>query len=442
MSKTKKTLEQIRDLLKSEPPDTREAVRLAKNLLMHGPCRREQESLRQAGILLLERLVLPALAGAQEKQARVRRLIRQIGSAHALEPSAMEGELREMGRWMAELGEQLPEARPSFAASVAQEALLTLGGKAIQPVFATDKRPDWPTLSLRLGAVIHQEHRWRQEWQQEQEMLRELLRETTQILMGNLQLLGADTGDLPQVWNSLDDMAEQTDWVALQEALVRGVERFQERAMEVRHRLRILQEAVARSRQLIRQADWALMESQDDRLIDTFTGLPNRFGLLARLEQAKQLEKSGGFALIVILVEAYTQIVRELGRQQVHQLMGAVAGRLLVLLRPGDYLARFNDETFVLIAPGMTTLESLDLAGQWRDTLDHTCFELATARVTVRSGYGVACYEPEDQGEALLELTILAAQETLAEGGERVRAIPSRHKPPPPPPPKRRFGFR
>ena len=442
MSDTRNVLEQIRDLLKNEPPNNREALRLAKNLFMHGLCGREQDSVRQGSALVLERLVLPALAGTREKQARVGRLIRQMRSTRALNQQTIEADLQEMGAWMTDLGQraQTLETLPPFAASVAQEALLTLGGKAIQPIFAIDKQPNWQTLSLRLGALIHQEQRWREAWQREQAALQTLLRESTQMLMDNLHLVGADTADLPLLLERLRDQEQPCDWSAVQEALLQGVQRFQERAIEIRHRLRILQDAVARSRILIRQADWALMETRDERLLDTFTGLPNRFGLLARLEQAKQSAETEGFALVVILLEEYNQIVRDLGREQVHRLMGAIAGRLNSLLRPGDYLARFNDETFVLITPKMTIQETLDLATQWRDTLDHTCFKLSNAMLIVRSGYGVACYEPNDQGEQLLDLALLTAKEALAEGGERVCAIPSRQKPPPPK--KRRFGFR
>ncbi|MEO5362249.1 MAG: diguanylate cyclase [Magnetococcus sp. DMHC-8] len=184
------------------------------------------------------------------------------------------------------------------------------------------------------------------------------------------------------------------------------------------------------------------METRDERLQDVFTGLPNRFGLLARLEQARHQVDQAGFVLTVILLEEYPAIVRDLGRERVNRLMGSLAGRMVSLMRPGDYLARFNDETFVLLGFGMSEQEGVELAGQWCDVLDRTRFELPDARLTVRTRYGVACYERGDNTETLLGLAAMAAQEALAEGNTRVCSVPSRQKPPAPPPTRRPFGFR
>ncbi|MEO5339415.1 MAG: GGDEF domain-containing protein [Magnetococcus sp. MYC-9] len=443
MSETRRGLEQIRDLLSSDPPNHREAVRLTKNLLMHGPCGREQEPLRQVSLLLLERLVRPALAGAQEKQARVGRMIRQIRTAQSLDPQTLEADLREIGAWVTALGRsvQVAEAEPDFPASLVQKALVVLGGKATQELLPTDKPPHWPEIHLRLGAIINQERRWREHWQREQESLHTLLTTTSQTMVDTLRLIGADAEDLPQVLEQARQGHTTFEWQELQEALLRAVQRFRERAVEIRHRLRTAQEAVERSRALIRQADWALMETRDERLLDTFTGLPNRFGLLARLEQAKQLDKKEGFALVAILLEEYGQIVRALGRERVQNLVGAIVGRMLSLLRPGDYLARFNDETFVLIGFQMTAEHAVDMALLWHEVLDRTCFEISNAKLMVRSHYGVACYEPGDNSERLLNLAVAAAQEAQQEGASRVRVVPGRPKPTPPPA-KKLFRFR
>ncbi|MBF0460941.1 MAG: diguanylate cyclase [Magnetococcales bacterium] len=440
MSHTRKILERIRERLQQNPPDNREALRLAKDLLIHGVCSQEQEALRQASLLLLERLVQPALAGTQEKQARVGRLIRQMRTAPRLNQQAITDELREIGSWMTELGSRMqpPEPEPAFPAALLQEALITLGGRAIQDIFPADKPADWSSMPLHLGAILHRERKERAEGEREQAAVQRLLARTTQAMVETMHLIGADMGDLPLLLDALRREEPMTDWVAIQEALQQALHAFQERAVAMRHRLREMQDVVERSRVLIRHADWALMETRDERLLDVFTGLPNRFGLLARLEQAKHVADAEGFVLIVIFLAEYAETVRDLGRDRVNRLMGAIAGRMVSLMRPGDYLARYNDETFVLLGLQRTTQEAMDLAGQWRDILDRTRFELSDALLTVRTSYGVACYEQGENTETLLGLAAIAAQEALAEGGERVRAVPSRQKPPPP---KRLFGM-
>ncbi len=443
MSETRKTLERIRDLLKKDPPDHRNALRLAKDLFLHGICAQEQDALRQATILLLERLVLPALSGTQERQARVGRLVRQIRTTHLFNQSTIEAELREIGSWMAGLQAARipPEPEPSVPAAVVQEALIILGGKAVQEIFPPNKASDWQTMPTHLGVIIHQERRWREDWRREQLSLQALLAKTAQELADGLRLIGADTEDLPLLVDRLQGEEPMTDWVTLQETLLQAMQRFRARANAIRQRLQESQEAVERSRQLVRHADWALMETRDERLMDVFTGLPNRFGLLARLEQAKQETDEAGFALVVILLGEYPEIVRDLGRDRVNRLIGAIAGRMVSLMQPGDYLARFNDETFVLLCPKKREQEGVLLAEQWRDILDRTRFELSDARLTVRTHYGVACYERGDNTERLLGLAAMAAQEALAEGGTRVQTVPSRQKPAPPPS-KRPFGRR
>lgn len=446
MSETRKKLEQIRDLLKSDPPDTRQALRLVKNIFLHGICSQASERWQRGAVLLLESLVLPALVGSQEQQAHVRRLIRRMQTAHTLNPQVMGHDLPEIAVWLAQL-DALVESReppPPFAAALLQTALVTLGGKPVQEMVASDKKPEWERLYLHLGAIIHQEQRWREAWQEEQERLQTLLAGTTRILAEALRLIGADATDLTLLSDRLRT-GEAVNWAACSATLLQATQTFQERAVEMRHRLTTVQETVERSRLLVRHADWALMETRDEKLMDMASGLPNRFGLLARLEQAKQLTSPEGFTLIVIMLEDYAGILRDLGRERVGRLMGALAGRMLSLTRPGEYLARFNEETFVLLSLKMPESEAVASAGTWRTTLDNTRFELSDARLTVRTSYGIACYEQGDNTETLLGLATMAAQEALTAGDTRIRSVPSRQKKPPPPTPppfKRRFGFR
>lgn len=448
MSETRKIVEQIRDLLKNDPPDTRQALRLVKNLFMHGVCSQASKKWQDAAVLLLEQLVLPALVGSQEHQAYVRRLIRRIQTTHTFNQHMMANDLQEIAVWLAQLESVVDNAepKPPFAAALLQTAMVTLGGKPVQEIVASDKEPDWQTLYLHLGAIIHQEQRRRRTWQAEQERLQSLLAGTTRILAEALQLIGADTTDVALLSERLRTEEAVIDWTACSTTLLQATREFQERAVEMRQRLLTVQETTERSRLLMRHADWALMETRDEKLLDMASRLPNRFGLLARLEQAKQLTNQEGFALVVIILDDYAGIIRDLGRERVNRLMGALAGHMLSLIHPGEYLARFNEETFVLLSLKMSEQKTVALASEWRSILDNTRFELSDALLTVRTSYGIAYYEQGDNTETLLGLATLAAQEAMAAGEERIRSVPSRQKkpplPPPPPPLKRRFGFR
>ncbi|MBF0096671.1 MAG: diguanylate cyclase [Magnetococcales bacterium] len=433
MGETRSTLQRIRTLLDQDPPQTREALRLAKDLFLHGICAQEQDASRQAAILLLERLVMPCLAGMQDRQARVSRLIRQLQTTQNFQFESIATPVREIADWMESLSKMAPvaEADPPFALGLAQEALVVLGGKTIQDLFSIEAPASWPEMGQQLGVLIQREQKLRAQWQREQESVRLLLRQGLGPLLEAMQLLGVEHAELLDLWQGMVNDHLALDWPHLQEQVIQAVHRFRERTVDIRYRLREADEVVERSRLLIRQADWALMETRDERLLDSATGLPNRFGLLARLEQAKQQSAQEGFALVAVRVDDYGGIVKDLGRERVHRLIGALAGRMVSLMKPGEYLARFSDETFVLIGLAMKEAPAMALAAHWRSTLDRTRFELSDARLIVRTSYGVACYEAGDNTETLLGLATLAAKEALNEGGIRIRRVPSRHQSPP-----------
>ncbi|WP_193771075.1 GGDEF domain-containing protein [Candidatus Magnetaquicoccus inordinatus] len=428
MGETRSTLQRIRTLLDQEPAQSREALRLAKDLFLHGICVQEQDSLRQAAILLLERLVVPALAGVQDKQARVGRLLRQLQTTSHFQYENIAPAVQEIAVWLESLSKMapLPETDPPFPLTLAQEALIVLGGRTIQELFSVEHPGTWSEMGRQLGVLIQREHKLRAQWQREQDALRLLLRQTMVKLNEGVQLIAGEDEELAAILQATEKSDEELDWPRIQEQLVVAVRRFRERTVDVRYRLREAEDVVERSRLLVRQADWALMETRDERLLDSVSGLPNRFGLLARLEQVKQEEAPEGFALVALVVDDYAGIVQDLGRERVHRLLAAVAGRLVSLMKPGEYLARYNEETFVLIALALNESKAVELAGYWRSILDRTRFELPDARLVVRSGYGVAGYENGDNTETLLGLATLAAKEALRAGGTRIHTVPSR----------------
>ena len=447
MTDTRKTLEQIRDLLKKTPPENQQALRLVKNLLMQGGgCTQALDPLRDACIMLLDRLVRPVLAGHQEQQARIGRLVRHIRTEQTFCHESLSPHLEAIAPWLA--GKTVlirtPDTAPPFPAEVLQKALLTLGDHGLKTIFPPEKKPSWANLSLQLGHIINRERRLRGNWQREQKSVLILLSETVQVLAEALRLLGTETQELDHLLDPLAKGTPPADVIAVRETLQQAIQIFQDRARECHRRLRVSRNAETRFRTLLRHADWALLDARDDKLIDTFTHLPNRFGLLARLERVMQLHQEGAerFTLVMIMIEDYSGIVRDLGRDRVNQLIGSLAERLASGVVPGDYLARFNDEMFALICSNTGEEEAIARAGQLRDVLDQTRFELRDARLTVRVGCGVVRHEKGESIDSLLGLARMAAKEALKVEGQRIHVVSPRQKQKPPPPARnRRFGF-
>jgi diguanylate cyclase (GGDEF)-like protein len=86
-------------------------------------------------------------------------------------------------------------------------------------------------------------------------------------------------------------------------------------------------------------------------LHDSLTGLPNRTLLLDRLEHAlAQVERRATTVAVVFLdIDQFKLVNDSLGHQHGDQLLQAVARRLRDELRPGDTVARFAGDEFVLL---------------------------------------------------------------------------------------------
>ena len=88
---------------------------------------------------------------------------------------------------------------------------------------------------------------------------------------------------------------------------------------------------------------------------DTLTGLPNRALVLDRLGQALSRSRHGGSPLAVLFIDLdrFKPINDTLGHQTGDEVLGVIAGRLTMLLRGVDTVARLAGDEFVVICEGM-----------------------------------------------------------------------------------------
>jgi diguanylate cyclase (GGDEF)-like protein/PAS domain S-box-containing protein len=96
---------------------------------------------------------------------------------------------------------------------------------------------------------------------------------------------------------------------------------------------------------------------------DQLTGLPNRYVLNDRLDQAiSQARQDGGsFALVFVDVNHFKQINDFLGHDVGDELLRLVAARLEHCVRANDTVSRVGGDEFVLLLPNVAT--DLDVAG-------------------------------------------------------------------------------
>ncbi len=125
---------------------------------------------------------------------------------------------------------------------------------------------------------------------------------------------------------------------------------------------------------------------------DSLTGLPNRELLVDRLEQALARTIRGGgehVSVVFVDVDQFKDVNDELGHAAGDALLVQLARRLQAAVRPGDTLARFGGDEFVLVCEGVGRAEVDQLVARVEGAVSSP-FQLAGRDVGVTVSAGIA----------------------------------------------------
>lgn len=136
---------------------------------------------------------------------------------------------------------------------------------------------------------------------------------------------------------------------------------------------------------------------------DSLTGLVNRTYFLGRLEQALAAATRADVTVAVFFLDldGFKAVNDQRGHDAGDRLLQAVAQRLHAQMRPGDTVARFGGDEFVILCPDLPTREA---AYTVRDRLQRNLSEPFTIpdELTVRISIGLALAAPGDGSTQLL----------------------------------------
>ncbi|HEY0113355.1 MAG TPA: EAL domain-containing protein [Allosphingosinicella sp.] len=178
-------------------------------------------------------------------------------------------------------------------------------------------------------------------------------------------------------------------------------------------RLAVISRDVTQQREAQERAQWSASH-------DSLTGLPNRFLLQRRLDEAiAHAETTGeGFALFLLDVDDFKRVNDTVGHDAGDALLLAFAQRLQAGVRDGDTVARLGGDEFAILLRGTTCeIQLTEAYERLRDKLREPCIHAGRV-MECGASIGASLY-PRDGGDRseLLKNADLALYSTKAAGG-------------------------
>jgi diguanylate cyclase (GGDEF)-like protein/PAS domain S-box-containing protein len=149
-----------------------------------------------------------------------------------------------------------------------------------------------------------------------------------------------------------------------------------------------------------KQMERALSEQA---LHDSLTGLPNRAYLADRLLHGLSESRSCGTHLGVIFldVDHFKVINDSLGHTSGDDLLRHAADRISGAIRPGDTVARFGGDEFVIVCDDVSVPTMSQIAGQVLEALGELCV-IGNQEMNVTASVGIAIADDSSTPESLL----------------------------------------
>jgi diguanylate cyclase (GGDEF)-like protein len=158
---------------------------------------------------------------------------------------------------------------------------------------------------------------------------------------------------------------------------------------------------------------------------DALTGLPNRATLAERLRHALQRVKrsQGNVAVLFVDLDRFKEVNDHLGHAAGDEVLRTVAARIDAGLRPGDTVARFGGDEFVVVCEDLGGADdALEVAERLRASLARPIPLASGKQAGITASIGVALPDrPDRTAEMLLQAADRAMYEVKASGRDATR---------------------
>ena len=163
-----------------------------------------------------------------------------------------------------------------------------------------------------------------------------------------------------------------------------------------------------------------------EALADSLTGAHNRRWLNERLPRfvARHRRDETPLSVMVLDVDHFKRINDVFGHAAGDHVLRLMADTLHAALRPGDFVARFGGEEFVVILPGTPLFGAAAAAERVRARIANASFanEEAPALPPVQVSIGISDLQAEDTAATLLSRADAALYRAKQNGRNRVES--------------------
>lgn len=197
------------------------------------------------------------------------------------------------------------------------------------------------------------------------------------------------------------------------------------RDRETAQRLQGLAERIASMEREAQHYRESLEAQRQKALLDPLTSLPNRAAWGERLEQAiTQREGSdSGLQVAIFDLDHFKAINDGYGHLAGDKVLKIIATVLSRHLRPGDFLARFGGEEFVLLMPATQPPAAHTLLETLRGAVEACPFHFKGERVTITVSIGSTAFAPGEPGDSALKRADQALYKAKGAGRNRIEQL-------------------
>ncbi|MBH9553553.1 GGDEF domain-containing protein [Inhella gelatinilytica] len=260
---------------------------------------------------------------------------------------------------------------------------------------------------------------------EERRAARDALKGLMQTLLTDLGALGEHTDRFHQHLGRYNEVIEKADSL---ESLTGAVREMLQESRTVQGLVQQTQLKLSTEHQRataladrVSELEQELLRLSEEVQTDQLTQVANRRGLQATFatEQAKLEREDQPLAIALLDIDNFKKLNDSLGHAAGDEALKGLAARAQATVRPGDLVARFGGEEFVLLLPNTPLDEAQQVLGRLQRALSASLFMHEGKDVFVTFSAGATLYRKGEQLEDALQRADEALYEAKRTGKNR-----------------------